>query len=233
MEKTLQKQINDGFTKFYVQREYKYLYPTEYVVRIFLGQYPKLNLKSHLKKGDRVLDSGCGEGRNLFLLCNLEYDVYGTEITQEIVDHTRKTLAKFGYSPKLNIGRNNNLPYDDNFFDCILANHSSYYVDENCVFDDNLKSFNRVLKKDGFLVAALIMPSSFIVKDSIPLQNGLMVAAHDTYGLPKGYTVQTFSSEEEVIKALDPYFYNIVIAEAKDDFFGIRQDAYWVVAQKK
>ena len=73
-------EINNKYTEFYNNITAKYVYPTEFVVRTFLANYPNLNYQKPIK-GDRVLDIACGDGRNTRFLCEQGYDVYGTEIT--------------------------------------------------------------------------------------------------------------------------------------------------------
>ena len=62
-------------------------FPSEYVIRIFRGQYPNLNLNKKSFQNKRICDVGCGDGRNLCLLkrCNFE-GVFGVEITTDIVN---------------------------------------------------------------------------------------------------------------------------------------------------
>ena len=37
--------INDKYTKFYTERRHSKVYPTEFVVRTFLANYPRLKYK--------------------------------------------------------------------------------------------------------------------------------------------------------------------------------------------
>ena len=60
------------------------------------------------------------------LLCDLLLDVYGIEITEEIVNQTSQRLAKMGYKPNLDVGRNSKIPYKDGKFDYILECHCCY-----------------------------------------------------------------------------------------------------------
>ncbi len=60
----------------------------------------------------------------------MSLDVCGIEITNEIVDQTRRRLAEYGCMPDLKVGRNSSIPYEDGKFDYILACHCCYYCDE-------------------------------------------------------------------------------------------------------
>src|SRR6185295_11025592 len=68
-------------------------YPTEWVVRTLAGgNYPGLKMDKTRYRGARILDMGCGDGRNLPLLLDLGFDVHACEISPEIVNGL-ETLA--------------------------------------------------------------------------------------------------------------------------------------------
>lgn len=78
-----------------------------------MAKYPALKLT--LKSNSKVLDLGFGDGRNTAFLIEQGYEVYGIEITKEIVDLTAKRLANLGLSATLKIGRNRDIPFEDDF----------------------------------------------------------------------------------------------------------------------
>lgn len=86
-------EININYTKFYAGKKHYNLYPTEFVVRIFLAQYPELRMDK-FSPGDKIIDIGCGDGRNAFFLWQQGYDVFGTEITEDICVQTSERLDK-------------------------------------------------------------------------------------------------------------------------------------------
>ena len=115
--------INENYSKFYGSKKYIKVYPTEFVVRIFLSKYPKLNYRKPVA-GDSVLDIGFGDGRNTSFLCDLMLAVSGIEISEEIVNISKERLQKLGHAPDLRVGRNSRIPYENSRFDYILACHS-------------------------------------------------------------------------------------------------------------
>ena len=84
---------NSQWTKSYSNSN-QMPYPAEYVIRIFKGSYPKLDFDKKSFIGKKICDIGCGIGRNLVLLHKCGFDLYGTEITQEIVNKTKSNLEK-------------------------------------------------------------------------------------------------------------------------------------------
>jgi len=54
-------------------------YPSEYVIRILKGKYPRLNLAKEAFKGANFLDMGCGDGRNITLAKECGFKPHGPE----------------------------------------------------------------------------------------------------------------------------------------------------------
>ena len=88
--------IDASYENFWSKRNGNRVYPTEFVVRVFLATYPGLNFPK-LKAGDRVLDVAFGDGRNTYFLCDQGFQVSGIEITQRIVDRTSERLQALGH----------------------------------------------------------------------------------------------------------------------------------------
>lgn len=71
-----------------------------------------------LKAGDRILDVGCGKG---FQLVELKIAVpglivYGLDISQYALENAHESVRE-----SLVLGAADNLPFPDNFFDCVLS----------------------------------------------------------------------------------------------------------------
>ena len=68
-------------TRFYLSKKCgRKTYPNEYVVRIFMGSYPRLNLDKSRYQQQRICDVGCVAGRNLILFHDLGFEAHGVEI---------------------------------------------------------------------------------------------------------------------------------------------------------
>lgn len=79
-------------------------FPSEYVIRIFKGSYPKLNFDKLFYKGKRICDAGCrGNGRNLVLLNQCGFDTYGVELTDEIVNKVTTDINKLNRNSKIRV----------------------------------------------------------------------------------------------------------------------------------
>lgn len=223
--------IEQSYTEFYKKKNYDKVYPTEFVVRTFLADYPNLNFKKP-EKGDSILDIGFGDGRNTAFLCDLGLEVCGIEITEEIVSMAYARMIKMGYHPDLQTGRNSSIPFANNRFNYILACHSCYYCDEGQTIDDNLKEYWRVLKPGGWVIASVADMNSFIFNNSKKLPDGTSRIEHDPYKNRNGYRLQAFESENEILKCFSQYFREFSFGHARNDYFGIDERLFWVVCKK-
>lgn len=226
------KAINEHYEEFWKRNSHVRVYPTEMVVRIFLANYPNLQMKKP-KEGQKVLDLACGDGRNTAFLCEQGYDVYGTEITQGIIDATGERLKQLGLKADLRVGRNSKLPFEDGFFDYILACHACYYCDEGESFMDNMKEYSRVLKKGGTLIASMADMKSFIFSNATACDDGSFIINDDYYGNRNGYRLQAFTSNDDIKNSLDGLFENFSFGHANNDYFGINEQLFWTVCNKK
>lgn len=125
------------------------------------------SIKNRFNK--KVLDLGCGGGRNTKMLINLEFDVYACDLYEGMINITKNRLKKMGLKNKFIENRikkapMTNLPYNSNFFDIVLSHgvyHNAQTMEEfNCA----LKESARVLKKRGLLYFN-IFTSGFIAED--------------------------------------------------------------------
>jgi SAM-dependent methyltransferase len=224
--------IEGKYDDFYRARNPDRVYPVEFVVRAFLGNYPRHKTDKASYSGKRVLDLGFGDGRNMPLLHNLGMEVSGVEISQEICDLTETRMKSIGIDVNLKVGRNHNIPYSDDFFDTVLACHACYYIDPDTRFEDNLREIARVLKHGGSFVFSVPIGTSYIMRGAKDLGNGHMEIANDPYGVRNGYVLKKFDTEAEIQTALSPIFTDLEIGSCRNDFWGIDEHVWVVVCRK-
>jgi SAM-dependent methyltransferase len=225
-------EIEAKYDDFYRTRNPEYVYPVEFVVRAFLGNYPRHKTDKTSYPGKRVLDLGFGDGRNMPLLHNLGMRVSGVEISQEICDLTGRRMKALGVDVDLKVGRNHSIPYSDGFFDTMLACHACYYIDPGTHFDDNLREIARVLKPGGSFVFSAPIGTSYIMRGARDLGDGHMEIASDPYGMRNGYVLKKFDGEAEIRAALSPAFADFEIGSCRNDFWGIDEHVWVVVCTK-
>ena len=209
-------------------------YPSEYVIRIFKGEYPALNLKKEGFEGKNICDVGFGDGRNLVLLQNCGFNVHGIEITEEIAVNVSEFLAKQGYANiDLRVGLNDNIPYEDAYFDYILSWNEIYYMGDQPDFNVYVKEFARALKQDGYLILSIPKKTCFIYKNSIEKSKGYNIIKDDYFKVRNDEILRVFENEQEIEETFSPYFKAFTFASIHDDCFGLEYHWHLCVCRKK
>ncbi len=225
--------VKETYTNFHKKSNSEHIYPTEWVIRTFLGKYPNLNLDKTKYQGAKLLDLGFGDCRNMPLLHNCNFQIYGVEISDEIILMAKEKLDRLGIRAILKKGTNVNIPFENGYFDYLLACHSCYYVDKNTSFSQNVAEMSRILKPGGVFIASLPAPDNFILKDCINLGDGHVEITNDIYNLRNGYIFRTFESEDEIHQTLSPNFNNISICHCLDNFWGVQINFFIVAGIRK
>lgn len=227
------KDVKQSYTNFHESHNPIHVYPTEWVIRTLLGNYPNMSLDKRKYRGARILDLGFGDGRNWPLLHNVGFDIYGVEVTEKIVSLGQERGQTLGIPVNIKCGRNSAIPFEDSFFEYILACHSCYYIDAGTTFLDNLKEFRRVLKPAGTFIASLPEPNGDIFQGSIERDNGHVEIRKDPWGIRNGYIFKWFRSEEDIRATFSPFFDNFSIGLCCENYYGVQINYWLIVCQKK
>ena len=223
----MQQPIERHYEQFYSERKPAKVYPVEFVVRTLLGTYPKLKLDRTTYRGSRILDLGFGDGRNMPLLHDLGFEIYGVEISDEICRMTEARMDILGVPVRLETGSNSAIPFPDATFDFVLACHSCYYVSPGETFADNLREIARVLRVGGRFIFSLPTTGTYILNGAVPLGGGHYQITQDPYGLRNGTVFRAFGSQPEIVEALCFHFGEFALGLCENDFYGI-YERVWI-----
>ena len=138
-------------------------------------------LRGRITPGMRVLDAGCGSGRNLVYMLRAGFDVYGVDADRDAIDVVRqvaKRLAPGLPSGHFRVERLPTLSFPDGTFGAVIANAVLHFAADESEFGAVLGELWRVLKPDGVLFARLA--------SSIGLEDRIRPLGGRRYGLPDG-----------------------------------------------
>ncbi len=98
-----------------------------------------------------VLDIGSGSGYPSISVCDIAKKVYSVDFSKELQKIAKKNILEF---EKKNIevvhARGENLPFEDNVFDCVIASH---FIEFSKDANKCMQEISRVLKKGGSFVS--------------------------------------------------------------------------------
>ncbi len=208
-------------------------YPAEYVIRIFKGKYPRLHLGKNLFKNKKICDTGCGDGRNLVLLKQCGFDIYGIEMTEEILNKVKSNLRNLNINVDLRVGTNDSIPFEEKYFDYLLSWNSCYYMGEQSDFSKYVEEFARVIKKEGYLILSIPKKTCFIYHGSEKLKDGYQIIRNDPFNVRNGEVLRMFENKDEIKKDFSGYFKNFIFGSVYDDCFGLDYHWHLIVCQRQ
>lgn len=119
--------------------------------------YEKMNISSNM----RILEVGCGNGRlwrkNISKV-NETLDITLTDIEEKMIDATKEELLEKRDLFKFDVVDVCNLPYENNSFDIVIANHMLYHVKD---IEKALIEIHRVLKENGSVFISTVGEEHF------------------------------------------------------------------------
>lgn len=138
-------------------------------------------LRGRLAPGMRVLDAGCGEGRNLVYLLRQGYEVFGVDRDPRCVQEVRRMAATL--APKLpadnfRVEAVESMSFPTGFADLVISSAVLHFARNDNEFRDMLFGTWRVLKPSGLLFCRLA--------SSIGLEHRIQQIAGRRFRLPDG-----------------------------------------------
>jgi SAM-dependent methyltransferase len=115
-------------------------------------------LRGNITPAMRILDAGCGYGRNLVHLLREGADIFAIDANPDAVEHVRHLAATL--SPNLppenfQTGYLDHIPFPDNFADVVLCSSVLHFSRDRTHFLAMLAELWRTLKPGGLLFIRL------------------------------------------------------------------------------
>ncbi len=115
-------------------------------------------LRGRIPRGSRVLDAGCGSGRNIHYLLNAGYDVSATDADPNAISEVMRLAADLNATlPPTNFRREpvEAMSFKDESMDVILSIAVLHFALADEQFEAMLESIWRVLKPGGLFFCRL------------------------------------------------------------------------------
>jgi tellurite methyltransferase len=149
-------------------------------------------LKGRYDNCKKVLDVGCGNGRNLIYFLRNGYEVFGVDPQPQAVETVKELSAALAPDNPLEnfmVCAAENLPFTDATFDLIISSAVLHFAKDVRHFDSMLEAMFRVLKPGGYFFARLA--------SDIGIEHLVKPLGNDRYLLPDGS--ERFLVNEQVL----------------------------------
>ena len=150
-------------------------------------------LRGNIAPGMRILDAGCGYGRNLVYLLREGTEIFAIDQNPGAVEHVRrlsKSLNTALHDENFQVSLVEKMKFPGDFADVVLCSSVLHFARDETHFHAMLAELWRVLRPGGLLFCRL---GSRIGMDFVPLSNGL-------FAMPDGQS--WFLVDEQKLLAL-------------------------------
>lgn len=139
-------------------------------------------LKGRFAKEMKILDAGCGEGRNAVYFIQKGYSIYGIDPNETAVQYCRfmaKSLNPDFDIHRFQFGRLEEIPFHPEAFDAVICSAVLHFAENVDNFWQMIGEIHRVLKPGGVFWFRMTTAFGGIMEQSQLLENGI-------FGLPDG-----------------------------------------------
>jgi SAM-dependent methyltransferase len=115
-------------------------------------------LRGRFDTRQRVLDAGCGDGRNLIYLLQHGFDCYGVDSEPSAIDLIRRTASRLAPNlPATNfaVADLTRLPHSDGQMQAVVCSAVLHFADDETHFTAMVDEMWRVLARGGLFFARL------------------------------------------------------------------------------
>ncbi len=111
-------------------------------------------LKGRFTPDMKILDAGCGEGRNAVYFINSGFQVFGideNELAIQYIRYVSKTLKPEYDAQRFQIGKLEEIPFHTSAFDAVICSAVLHFAADETNFWQMMDEMIRVLKPGGIL----------------------------------------------------------------------------------
>ena len=137
--------------------------------------------KGRFAPGMKILDAGCGGGRNLNFFMRAGCNVFAVDQNAKAIEQIKylaKTLAPNLPPENFQTAAVEKMPFPDEHFDWVISSAVLHFAESKLQFDQMLTEMWRVLKPNGMFFARLA--------SSIGIEHLIVPTENGRYNLPDG-----------------------------------------------
>jgi SAM-dependent methyltransferase len=137
--------------------------------------------RGRIRRGARILEAGCGGGRNLRFFLRAGYDVFGVDADASAIDSVRRAAATLAPSlppDRFRVELVESLSFPEDHFDVVLSIAALHFSRSDAHFDAQILEMWRVLRPGGLFFSRLA--------SNIGMESKMRPLGDSRYFLPDG-----------------------------------------------
>jgi ubiquinone/menaquinone biosynthesis C-methylase UbiE len=136
-------------------------------------------MKGRYNLNDKILDAGCGSGRNLDWFLYNTICIYGVDSNPRVISNL-KTIHPELPAIRFEVANVESMPFETNFFDHIICSAVLHFAHNTYHFKNMISELVRVLKPGGSLFIRMA--------SNIGMENNVELLEDGVYRIPDGST---------------------------------------------
>ena len=139
-------------------------------------------LKGRFTKDMKILDVGCGEGRNAVYFLHKNYPIFGIDPNEVAIQYCRflaKSIQPETDIHRFQVGDGAAIPFHEAAFDAVLSSAVLHFAEGHAHFWKMIAEIHRVLQPGGIFWMRMCTGFGKILEESLELGEG-------RYALPDG-----------------------------------------------
>ncbi|MEO6838510.1 MAG: class I SAM-dependent methyltransferase [Ginsengibacter sp.] len=134
-------------------------------------------MKGRYQPGEKILDAGCGNGRNLIWFFKNDFDLYAVDREPMSIYYLESAYPNFN-KERCQVAEIDKLPFGNNFFDHVISSAVLHFAKSVSHFKNMLTEMVRVLKPNGSLFIRMT--------SDIGIENKVKHIENGVYDIPDG-----------------------------------------------
>ena len=183
-------------------------------------------LKNRFTPEMKILDAGCGGGRNLVYFLRENFQIFAVDREAEAIEYVRylaESLAPEISAGNFQVAAIEKMPFADETFDWVLSNAVLHFADDEAQFNEMLREMWRVLKPSGLLFVRLA--------STIGIEDKVEKIAERRYLLPDGS--ERFLVDEEMLISATENLGGIFVEPIKTtNVQNLRSMTTWIIGKE-
>lgn len=173
----------------------------------------------------KILDAGCGGGRNLVYFLRSGFEVFGVDRNAGAIEYVRRLsqmIAPENSTENFQISSVEKMPFAGEFFDVVISSAVLHFAENENQFNKMLVEMFRVLKPSGMFFARLA--------SSIGIEKRIEKVSERRYLLPDG-SERFLVDEEMLIKATENLGASFIEPIKTTNVQNLRCMTTWVISK--